>query len=125
MWPNGPEQGVGQPERPPKDLLTESLEWLSTPAEAILTARERAASYRNDELIHILNTLYNTGPDPSFFTTVAFECSQDAALSWTLTRDEARRIVAGFYTSSDRTTKPPWIESRVQALKAWFGAGGF
>jgi hypothetical protein len=123
--PLGPGQDTPrEQERPDADLLTQSLEWLSTPAEAVLTARDRAAYYRNDELLHILDALLNQGNDRKFFTTVAFECSQDAALSWTLPESEAAQLVKGFYSDTSRTTKPIWIQKRVNELREWFGEGG-
>jgi hypothetical protein len=57
-----------------------------------------------------------------FFTTVAFECEVDAALSWTLPADEAQRIARAFDRGGNQL--PPWIRTRVGALKKWFGNGG-
>src|SRR5207253_1922599 len=62
----------GKPRRG-RDALAASLEWLSTPVEAILNAHDRATYYRNDELLDGLGKHFNkTGGD--FFTTAAFEC---------------------------------------------------
>jgi hypothetical protein len=115
--------GVGW-EGSDKELLTQSLEWLSTPLEAVLTARERAAYYRNDELLHLLDAEFNAGADPPYFTSVAFECSQDAALSWTLPRAEAADLVKGFWTDNRRAEMQPWVEKRVGALAEWLKDGG-
>src|SRR5262249_54017194 len=51
------EDNPGRPEMPRRDrgALEASLEWLSTPAEAIGAARSRAAYYRNDELLDLLD----------------------------------------------------------------------
>src|SRR5262249_15223482 len=107
--------------------LEASLEWLSTPAEAVLNARERAAYYRNDELLDGLDKHFNRGGG-DFFTTVAFECEVDAALSWTLPRGEARGIARAFHrdpAAKDPAERMPvWIRRRVDALKTWFGSGG-
>jgi hypothetical protein len=112
------------PRRPaPADLVTNSLEWLSTPMEALLTARDRVACYRNDDLLQVLEDVFN-GKDRQFFTTVSFECSRDAALSWRLPANEATEIVKGYYTGADRKERQPWIDKRVRRLQKWFGEGG-
>lgn len=111
------------PRRDP-DALQASLEWLSTPMEAVLNARERAAYYHNDELLDGLDRHFNS-KHQQFFTTVAFECQVDAALSWTMPDNEAQRIAQAFYQKPDSYEgMPSWIEARVRALKAWFGTGG-
>jgi hypothetical protein len=111
----------------PSDLLTNSLEWLSTPMSAILTASDRVACYRNDELLLVLNDLFNgkdRREDDPFFTTVSFECSRDAALSWKLPAHEATEVVKGYCKDTDRKERQPWIDKRVRRLKDWFGDGG-
>jgi len=130
---NNPDPASVEPNQPPrprrdKDAIRASLEWLSTPAEAILNARTRAAYYRNDELIDLLNERFNTKDIPDFFTTIAFECDTDAALSWSLPRRESHLIAEAFYRDPDAAAAKdrlrPWILSRVSALSKWFGEGG-
>lgn len=94
----------------------------------------RAAYYRNDEPLDWLDREFN-GPyekgrpkgKPSgaeFFTTVAFECEVDSALSWTLPRGEATVVAESFYSEPANRKIRPWIKSRVDSLKVWFGSGG-
>ncbi|HWG43358.1 MAG TPA: hypothetical protein VN688_11285 [Gemmataceae bacterium] len=122
-----PDPSSGGPPRRDRDALQASLEWLSTPVEALLNARERAAYYRNDELLDGLDKHFNRSQG-DFFTTVAFECEVDAALSWTLPTGEARVIAQAFHRQPDATDPaermPAWIHKRVGALKKWFGEGG-
>jgi hypothetical protein len=116
----------GAPRRD-RGALEASLEWLSTPVEALLNARDRAAYYHNDELLDGLDRHFNR-KQLGFFTTVAFECEVDAALSWTLPTGEARRIARAFYRDPDGANladrMPRWILSRVESVKDWFGKGG-
>jgi hypothetical protein len=71
--------------------------------------RERTPNYRNDELLRVLHERLNSGhekgqyEDHPFFTTIAFECDVDAALSWTLTTEEAKRIHLNFYEPGHRS----------------------
>ncbi len=116
----------GAPRRD-RDALEATLEWLSTPVEALLNARDRAAYYRNDELLEGLDRHFNR-KQSDFFTTIAFECEVDAALSWTLPANEARRIAQAFYRRPDSADAaermPRWIRTRVRSLQDWFGKGG-
>jgi hypothetical protein len=116
-------QGPPMP-RPSKGLFVRGMQWLSTPGEAILTEWERSMWYRNDELLHLLNPVFNSSQDPEFFVSVAFECSVDADLSWTLPRREATEIAQGFYQDAAAGTMPAWTDRRVKRLREWFGSGG-
>ncbi|HEX4613531.1 MAG TPA: hypothetical protein VH092_35440 [Urbifossiella sp.] len=123
-----PTQGENQKPRRDRDALTAALEWISTPVEAIGTARSRAAYYRNDELLDQLDRHFTAAAGKDFFTTLAFECEVDAALSWTLSSREARRIARAYYGDPDAPDenhqKADWIRKRVKALHEWFGSGG-
>ena len=121
-----PDPRTGGRRRRDLGAVAASLEWLSTPAEALLIARDRAAWYRNDELLDGLARQFNQ-PKAGFFTTVAFECEVDAALSWTLPTGEARVIAHAFRRGAkDEAGEdlPPWVRTRVAALRKWFGKGG-
>jgi hypothetical protein len=109
--------------RPERDLLAQGLEWLITPVQATLTEQERGAYYRNDELLHVLDKHFNRDGD-RFFTTVAFECSVDASLSWTLPQSEAAQIGHAFYCDPARRKMRPWVDKRVGALKSWLDERG-
>jgi hypothetical protein len=124
-----PEEKANANKYPPaeRELFAQSLEGLSTPMEAVLTARERSMQYRNDEMLHLLSREFNTTDRPSFFTTVAFECDVDANLSWTLPPWEARAIAEAFQgkrLDDPAAPLPRHIGKRVKALKEWFGTGG-
>lgn len=108
-----------------RDALQMALETLSTPVEAIGNARTRAAYYRNDELLDGLNRHFNQ-KTPEFFRSVAFECEVEAALSWTLPRDEARSIARSFYEDpvAPQRKMRGFIQTRIDGLKDWFGTGG-
>lgn len=118
--PEGPghEPGMVKP-RPDRGLFARLLMGISAPAQAILAARDRAACYRNDELLSLLDLRLNGGADRSFFTGLSFECDQDAALSWVLPSAEAAAIGRGFFASSPRRNA-----ERLAQLKEWFGTGG-
>jgi hypothetical protein len=125
-----PDPNADRPRRSP-GLLSQALSWLSSPAEAVLSARERMPYYRNDELLQILDRHFNTEQRPRFFTTVAFECEVDADLSWTLPTSQARNIAEAFYKDATHvgagqrpTTMRPWIKKKIEALGAWLGPGG-
>lgn len=101
---------------------------MSAPVEAIANARGRAAYNRNDELLDLIDKRWNTCLRPDFFTTVAFECEVDAALSWTLPTREATRITRAYHgdpTATDAMTQTAaWIRKREFGLQKWFGNGG-
>jgi hypothetical protein len=122
-----PSRGAKQTARRDKDAVAAALEWLSTPVEAIDAARGRGAYYRNDELLDLLDKHFNA-TTPDFFTSLAFECEVDAALSWTLPDREARRISRAFYgdptAADDMARRGVWTIRRIAALRKWFGNGG-
>lgn len=126
--PDPTRRGVGKHRRD-KDALAAALEWLSTPVEAINNARGRAAYYRNDELLDLLDAHFREKAGDGFFTTLAFECEVDAALSWTLPTREALRITRAYHGNPDAEDpkggkKPEWIRAREKGLEDWFGNGG-
>ena len=88
--------------RRPRDPSAVAASWASAPFEALLNLRQRGAFYRNDALLQIVHDRLNAGPDPSFFTTVGFECPVDAALSWAMSPDDARRVGHGFHMTVPR-----------------------
>lgn len=132
--PGTDEDKSGQRRRRDRGAVEATLEGLSTPAEAIANMRARAAYYRNDELLDWLDREFNGAYEKGrpkgkpggaeFFTTVAFECEVDAALSWTLPRGEATVVAESFYSEPANRKMRPWIQSRVESLKVWFGSGG-
>jgi hypothetical protein len=82
---------------PPPNPLARSLDGLLVPLEGVLTVREAAAAFRNDELLEQLSqTLRQKGRARNlrtdFFTTVTFEYGGKAALSWYLAEHEQDSI---------------------------------
>jgi hypothetical protein len=106
-----------------RDLISQSLEGLFTPAEAVLTTRDRASMYRNDELVDLVDRELNT-EERNFFTTAVFECHKDAALSWMLSRGDARNIACSFWRTPDHGELRNNIQRRIDPIRQWFGNGG-
>lgn len=94
--------------------LTTALAGMSTPAEALVNIRSAGAYYRNDQLLGILDQVYNRDPDDPFLVRIPFECPGAAALSWTLTRRD-RDFIIGHFDQAHAGT---------DALAGWFGLGG-
>lgn len=124
--PEGPLE-PGQVRRRPPDPAGVAASWASAPLESLLKLRQRGAFYRNDELIELAAGRLNDAKNPSFFTTVGFECPEDAALSWAISPDDAARVGQGFYTTdpvTGRVALNPRVEDQVRQLRDWFGPGG-
>ena len=107
-----------------RDLVSQSFEGLATPAEAVLTTRDRSSQYRNDELIDLVDRTLNTSQERDFFTTAVFECHRDAALSWMLSKGDAQNIARSFWRKEDHSAMRNNIARRVEPIKTWFGKGG-
>lgn len=98
-------------------LWRPGLPWLTTPLEGIMNAREAAMSFRNDERVAILSELLNRNAT-NFFTTVDFEFSDDAPLSWSLTTDQINRLTENMRESGTNNWK------RLQQLSKWWNSPG-
>lgn len=92
----------------------ELLGGLTSPVEAVLRARESSMSFRNDELLELVQDELNTG-EPCFFTTAIFEFGETAPLSWALTSQEQARL--------ERAASSPLMKVRVDAVHEWLTAG--
>jgi hypothetical protein len=117
-------EGEPRGEARSNDLISQCVEGLATPAEAVLTTRDRASMYRNDELLDLVDRALNTPTERDFFTTAAFECHKDAALSWMLTHEDSRNIVLSFWRVTDHTELRTNIQRRIDPIRLWFGKGG-
>ncbi|QRK10143.1 patatin-like phospholipase family protein [Archangium violaceum] len=91
----------------------ELLGGLTSPVEAVLRARESSMSFRNDELLSLVQDELNGG-EPCFFTTAIFEFSESAPLSWALTTHDTARL--------ERAASSPALQSRVDAVREWLTA---
>lgn len=121
----GPEmEGEPRGEARSRDLVSQCIEGLATPAEAILTVRDRASMYRNDELLDLVDRALNKPGESDFFTTTVFECHKDAALSWMLSKEDARNIACSFWRTPDHAELRSNIQRRVEPIREWFGTGG-
>jgi hypothetical protein len=82
-----------QPEgRDESTLLGRGLEWLTSPPDGALRAREWTMSFRNDEQLRVLTEYFDRTVGNLYFTTVAFEYRGDASLNWYLTQEEQASI---------------------------------
>jgi hypothetical protein len=70
---------------------TQILPWLTTPIIALLKSQQATMSYRNDEALSELANVMNKD-NPNYFSTITFEFSKTASLSWYLTKNEIREI---------------------------------
>jgi hypothetical protein len=87
---------------------------LTSPVEAVLRARESSMSFRNDELLSLVQDELNAG-EPCFFTTAIFEFSETAPLSWALTAHDMAQL--------ERAADSPVLQARVDAMREWLIAG--
>lgn len=94
-----------------RPLLVKGFDGVLTPPEALMRSGESAMRHRNDADVAALARELNAG-DPGFFTTALFELPVAAALSWSLTPPEIRRIRGALADHA------PVIE----ALDAWWSA---
>jgi hypothetical protein len=75
------------PDQEQTRTMARGMEWLTSPPEAVLAARNAVAIYRGDEQVESLSEVF--GPA---FSTAVVEFKQTASLSWALTEDEVRTI---------------------------------
>ncbi|MEZ6140763.1 MAG: hypothetical protein R3B84_09350 [Zavarzinella sp.] len=113
------------------NLLSRSLEELTSPIEGLNTGRVGTCSFRNDGLLELLSTFFekqkNEPPSGKlahkhrYFTVVNFEFPGRAALSWYLSKGEKEQIRQSFsssYQSAD-------LNGRIDALMEWWKAPTF
>jgi hypothetical protein len=87
---------------------------LMSPVEAVLRARESSMSFRNDELLSLVEDELNAG-ESCFFTTAIFEFSETAPLSWALSAEDTARL--------EHAASSPVMQARVDAVREWLSAG--
>jgi hypothetical protein len=97
-----------------KGPVSEVLAGLTSPLEAVLRARESSMSFRNDELLQVLQEELNP-KDSCFFTTAIFEFGQTAPLSWALTDRDKKQLQDA--ADSDA------VRLGVKAVREWLTAG--
>lgn len=88
----------------------EVLGGLTSPLEAVFSARESSMSFRNDELLDVVENELNVGGS-SFFTTAIFEFSETAPLSWVLTERDKEQL--------RHAADSPALHEQVAAVRGW------
>ena len=92
-----PRSGTGAGERGPEEADTgnawRGLQWLSSPIEGALGARNWSMLYRNDEQLRLLDDALNEPDDKvRMFDTFSFEYPGGAAMNWTITLDDIQDV---------------------------------
>ncbi len=92
------------------------LEGLTSPPEAVLSARDRATLFRNDAQLEAVSSLYSQAfQQPDFVTTTVFEFAGEASLSWHLDGDEVHSLLGQAASRG--------ITSKLDAIRDWLAAG--
>jgi hypothetical protein len=110
------EGGMGDYTRPPASgWLNEFSEFLAPPW-AFLQTRESIMLFHNDyDLQEISKLLAAKGGRSDFFTTVVFENPEAAALSWSLTEPQRKRLLGFFFANAASVPA-----QRMNNLVAWW-----
>jgi hypothetical protein len=96
-------------------LVDRGLQWLTTPPDGLWNSRTASNTFRNDNLLHLLNEFFTAQGFPrGFFSTVAFEFSggEDVALNFTLAPEEIQAIEAAIEKDS--------FKDRADSLLNWW-----
>jgi hypothetical protein len=96
-------------------LVDRGLQWLTTPPDGLWNSRTASNTFRNDNLLHLLNEFFTAQGFPrGFFSTVAFEFSggDDVALNFTLAPEEIQAIEASIEKDS--------FKDRADSLLNWW-----
>jgi len=92
------------------------LEGLTSPPEAVLSARDSATLFRNDAQLEAVSSLYAEAfKRPDFITTTVFEFAGEASLSWHLDSDEVESLVEQAGSSG--------IQGKLNAIGEWLAHG--
>jgi hypothetical protein len=83
-----------------RSCFKRGLDGISTPISGLLRAWGSATWFRNDAAVAALARVINQGND-KFFTTAVFELDKEAALTWSITPEEARDIRANVNRTSN------------------------
>jgi hypothetical protein len=92
------------------------LEGLTSPPEAVLSARNSATLFRNDAQLEAVSSLYAEAfKQPDFVTTTVFEFAGEASLSWHLDCDEVHSLLGQAASTG--------ITGKLDAVRHWLAAG--
>lgn len=110
------------PDRPPS-LIDRGMQWLTSPLEGGMSARTSSSSFRNDNLITLLNQCFLQGTfGPDYFKTVAFEFPRDnVSLSFYLTETEKGEIDdRHIWSLTPPDSSATWLRPKVNLLLNWW-----
>ncbi len=85
--------------------LSRSLQWLTSPVEGAFSARDWSMSFRNDQLVRVLDDTLNHNDERRFFETFIFENPAEFAMNWFVSDDDIRAMQYSI-GASDVTTNP-------------------
>ncbi len=121
-----PRSGTSADERGPEEAdpgdARRGFQWLSSPIEGALGARNWSMLYRNDEQLRLLDDTFNS-PDNKVraFETFSFEYPGGAAMNWMITQDDIddmRRSIAG--NAADNRGEPSKNDEEMRRLVEWW-----
>ena len=119
----------------PGDILPRrntSLNFLSSPLQALFAAWRSMSSYRNDEQVQATSDWFDRNVSPGFFTTVVFESPAQVPMNWYMTQSEKENLMFGMGESngirrivSERVASPnrDYVQNnidRIDQLMNWW-----
>ncbi len=91
------------------------LEGLTSPPEAVLSARDSATLFRNDGQLEAVSARYTEAfKSADFLTTTVFEFAGEASLSWHLDSDEVDSLLGQAASAG--------ITGKLDAIRDWLAA---
>lgn len=116
------------------NMLSRSLEELTSPIEGLNNGRTGTCSYRNDGLLELLNSYFvqwRQEPPPGklprekrYFTVVDFEFPGHVALSWHLSNGEKAQMRDTFKDPIN-DARASELRSKIDALLDWWKADAY
>jgi hypothetical protein len=121
------------PNDPASTMATRGFEWITTPPEGFLAARDSVSLFRNDAALERLSQLFeDRGLTGDYFTTALFDyCG--GTLTWYLTGEQIDDILQTAAAATTTAPAPaaashhevdPQNHRQMEALKAWWLAHG-
>lgn len=99
----------------------QAFEWLTSPIEGGLAARNLSMLYRNEEQLSVLDDTLNTpGEQPAFFERFAFAYPGGAAMNWFLSREDVRDMQASIAGREGARGATPENQEQMNRLIAWW-----
>jgi hypothetical protein len=97
--------------------LGQSFQWLTSPVEGAISARNWSMSFRNDEQLRVLNDYFN-GQSAGMFQSFEFENPTSFAMNWFLSQEDI--------DSMKRIVSTGWNGQELDRLAKWWvnGAAG-